>query len=205
MCIHIHTSCGTSKLQYCDCSESQLCLPCIFPLRLKGVFTYNFLDCTFLSYDFFSFYCFPEEVKCWFLSSHSLRMKDMHEFMLYILHLSSETSPDMQWELAFCFSSLYNISQLTKQNVMTYLKISMPGLCCEISGAIIFLLHRWVVFPYRGLGYIGLWPSLFSSLPKELAHSLHVLSASFSSCDTCYPNSQRHTWNWTSPCSLLAL
>lgn len=53
MCIHIHTSCGTSKLQYCDCSESQLCLPCIFPLRLKGIFTYNFLDCTFLLYDFF--------------------------------------------------------------------------------------------------------------------------------------------------------
>lgn len=109
--------------------------------------------------------------------------------MLYILHLSSETSPDMQWELAFCFSALYNISQLTKQNVMDLL---------EDLNAWVLLWDFWcnhLLIALLGgvpIQRTGLWPSLFSSLPKELAQSLHVLSAWFSSCDTCYPNSQTH-------------
>lgn len=201
MCIHIHASCGTSKLQYCDCSESQLCLPCIFPLRLKGIFTYNFLDCTFLLYDFFlstssqrkwNAGFFPHTLSEWKTCMNSC-------FTSFTFPQRRPQTCNESWHFVFLLCITFP-SWWSKMS-WTYLKISMPGFCCEISGEIIFSLHCWVVFPYRGLGCGPLcspaslrnWLSLYMCSLPDFPPAILVIQI------------LRHTWNWISPCSLHAL
>lgn len=62
---------------------------CVFLLWLSPTFFYT----TFISNVSLFFLLVLREVKYWFLSSHSLRRKDKHEFMFCILHHFVDVSP----------------------------------------------------------------------------------------------------------------